>query len=152
MVQHLHKTDGCEGWLFGRRSARSSSVLSATLLSAILAIGLPTAGARAQAVQFDERSIIFETNFTDCDVGVQIFFDGEGWKRVNLRDPNYQVILLVAAKLGLNRQGLTEGFFESEEPVIEELADLPGSDCDEPEDNFDDLLARFPEGRYVFVG
>ena len=127
------------------------ALATAVVVGAGLTLGLPASDAKAQAEELDEASFVFETNATDCDVGIQIFFDSEGWRRFSLKDPNRVTIYEVWARAGLQQQGLTEQFMESEEPVIDELAALD-PDCDEGEASFDDLFDRFPEGTYRFRG
>jgi hypothetical protein len=127
------------------------ALATALIMGAGLTLGLPASDAKAQAEELDDASIIWETNATDCDVGIQIFLDGEGWRKVNVKDPNFLTIYEAFARGGLRQQGLTEHFMESEEPVIDELAALD-PDCDEGEASFDDLFDRFPEGTYRFRG
>ena len=83
--------------------------------------------------------MIIEFNSTDEDVGIQVFLDGEAWHRLQIVAPNGREILDVKAKGTLKELGLTELFFESEEPSLE---DLP----------LEDFLALFPEGEYRFFG
>jgi hypothetical protein len=128
------------------------------LPTAVLATGL-TVGAFAPAVYaageipFSEVSIIIETNATDCDVGLQIFFDAEAWRKVRVEKPNGTAILEVAAKGSLFGFGLTEQFNETDEPVMEELVEaFPELECDEPEFSLDELFWLFPKGNYEFEG
>jgi hypothetical protein len=65
--------------------------------------------------------------------------DGEPWKRVKVFDPNEHKILDITGKRSLRKQGLTELFFESSEPSLDEVS-------------LDEFLARFPEGEYEFKG
>jgi len=82
--------------------------------------------------------IIAELNATDEDVGLQIFFDGTGWIRLEVFDPDGFRIVDTSAGGGVQMQGITEFFFESAEPSLDELP-------------LDDFLARFPEGLYTFA-
>jgi len=91
------------------------------------------------AIPFSKTKIIIEVNATDRDAGIQISVDAMGWKRLEVFDPNGQKILDVGASGSVEKQGVTEFFFESEEPSLE---DVP----------LDELFARFPEGNYTFVG
>jgi hypothetical protein len=93
----------------------------------------------AQDAEFDEADVFAELNDTDGDLGLHALIDGEAWRRLSVTDPNGRQILLVRAQRRLARQGLTELFFESDEPEFEELS---------PEQFFD----RFPEGRYAISG
>ncbi len=91
------------------------------------------------AVELDDTAIRIEINSTDGDAGIQIFLDGEGWNRMTVSDPSGTQHLELAAQSGIGAQGLTEFFFESAEPSFD----------DQP---LSELLARFPEGEYTFVG
>ena len=97
-----------------------------------------TAGAEANAAAtgtpFADAELFFELNSTDNDLGLQLFLDAPGWKRVRLLDPQLTEIALFAASGRLGRLGITELRFESEEPSPEEV------------------LALFPEGKYRFRG
>ena len=83
-------------------------------------------------VPFSEVRIILETNATDCDTGIQLFFDGDPWRYAEIEDPNERRVLRVAARGRLKGFGLTEQFNESNEPVMEELvAANPLGDCED---------------------
>jgi hypothetical protein len=88
---------------------------------------------------FDEAEVFVELNDTDGDVGIHAFVDGDGWEMLEIVDPNGRRLLFVRPRGQLARQGLTELFFESEEPNFDELP---------PEEFFD----RFPEGEYQITG
>ncbi len=90
-------------------------------------------------IPFDEANIFLELNDTDGDLGIHALVDGEAWKRLEIEDPNELEILIVRAISSLRQQGLTELFFESEEPSFDELS---------PEE----FLLRFPEGKYEIEG
>lgn len=85
-----------------------------------------------------DAKIIIELNATDEDAGLQIFFDGPGWKWLEVFDPNGEMIFNVTSSGGVLEQGVTELFFESEEPSLDELP-------------LDEFFDRFPEGQYTFV-
>ncbi len=89
--------------------------------------------------ELDEARILIEINSTDGDAGIQIFLDGQGWNRMTVIDPGGTQHLELAAQSGIGAQGLTEFFFESAEPSFDEQP-------------LAELLARFPEGEYTFVG
>lgn len=86
-----------------------------------------------------EAKIIFETNFTDEDTGIQIFTDGDPWKRVWIIDPNGNLIFSLMAWGNLKNFGLTELFSESNEPNWEEEMSLS------------EIVALFPPGYYKFI-
>jgi Fibronectin type III domain len=112
------------------------------LIAAWIAVSAPQLLAdvkSAETIDFSDAKMIIEFNSTDEDIGVQVFLDAEGWKRVSIQKPNGDTIFEVAASKSLKSQGLTELFFESEEPGLDEI----------PLSTF---LARFPEGEYKFFG
>ena len=83
---------------------------------------------------FADAQLFLEFNSTDNDLGLQLFLDADGWKRVRVLDPRRNDLLLFAASGRLARLGITELRFESEEP--------------EP----DEVFALFPPGEYRFRG
>lgn len=90
-------------------------------------------------IPFEDAKIIIELNATDEDVGVQILLDGERWEQVEVVNPDGQQIFQSHGRGSVGEIGVTELFFESEEPS---LAELP----------LDEFLALFPEGEYQFRG
>ena len=92
------------------------------------------ADATGASVPFDDAELFFELNSTDNDLGLQLFLDSEGWKRVRVLDPGRNEIVLMQAEGKLARLGITELRFESAEPSPEEV------------------LALFPPGEYRFRG
>src|SRR3972149_5649703 len=97
-----------------------------------------SSGAGAK-IPFSDARILIELNATDEDVGIQVFLDAEGWKKVSIVSPDGRTILEVLSSGKLRKQGLTELFFESEEPSLD---DVPLSE----------FLARFPGGGPQVVG
>ena len=91
------------------------------------------------AIPFSQTKIIIETNATAGDAGIQIFLDATGWNRLEVFDPNGVKIFDVRANGSVGMTGVTELFFESAEPSFQELP-------------LDQLLARFPPGKYTFKG
>ncbi|MGH7579585.1 MAG: hypothetical protein ACREM9_05390 [Gemmatimonadales bacterium] len=92
------------------------------------------AAASGPAAPFADAALFFELNSTDDDLGLQLFLDADGWKRVRLLDPGRNQIVLMEAAGKLARLGITELRFESAEPSPEEV------------------LALFPPGEYRFRG
>jgi hypothetical protein len=88
---------------------------------------------------FEDVDFFIEINSTDGDAGVQLNLDGEGWKKLKIEGPGGRTLLRVKAKQSIEKQGLTEFFFESAEPSFE----------DQPLKEF---LELFPEGWYTFEG
>jgi hypothetical protein len=104
---------------------------------------IAVAGWTGQALAADEQALaeaklIIEHNATDLDTGFQGFIDGEGWQRLAISGPKGEVFAFEAAE-ALTGMGLTELFFETVEPLNE---DVP----------LDQLLPRLHEGRYGFAG
>ena len=130
---------GPRGQAFDQRAIASASWRTA-LLAGLLLAGTPAQEARSQdgEIPFDVASVFFELNDTDGDLGIHALIDGEPWKLLEIEGPNERVMLFVRGTGRLARQGLTELFFESEEPSFDEL---------DPERFF----RRFPEGRYRLV-
>ena len=112
--------------------------LLAVLLVSTVLLAMGAAAPQVWAEQFEDAKIIFETNFSDEDTGIQIFLDGGPWKEVEIVGPNGQ-ILEIEAEGRLRNFGLTEAFFESNEPNWDEVP-------------LADVLARFPQGNYRFKG
>lgn len=80
--------------------------------------------ANGQEEPFDQAQIFFEFNSTDNDLGVQVKLDGEAWKRLRIFGPGDRRILNLSVDGRLGKLGLTELFFESDEPSPEEVLDL----------------------------
>ena len=92
-----------------------------------------------EEIPFDEAEIFFELNNTDGDLGIHAKVDGDAWKRLEIEDKYERRMLLIRVIGRLRQQGLTELFFESDEPTFDELS---------PEEFF----MRFPEGEYEIEG
>jgi hypothetical protein len=105
-------------------------------LAGVLALA-PAHASRAQG--FEEARIYIEYNATANDLGFHVSLDGEDWKTLKILDPGGRSIFEVTGKAAYKDLGMTELFFEGAEP---NLADVP----------LDELLARFPEGSYRFIG
>jgi hypothetical protein len=98
-----------------------------------------TSEAASQPVRLAAATLIVEVNATDGDAGLQFFLDGDPWRSMTISDPTGRVILDVDAEGRLRNWGLTELFSESNEPPFSEVP-------------LAEFKARFPEGRYAFVG
>jgi Fibronectin type III domain len=116
---------------------------SLPLAAAALFLALTASGAWATAAEaripLSEARIIVELNASDQDVGVQVFLDGEAWRSMKIFDPKGRKLVDVFSKGTVGALGLTELFFESEEPSLDELP-------------LDEFLELFPAGEYIFVG
>lgn len=118
--------------------------VAAAALGLGLAAGLPAASVKAQEdedeLELDEAFIYLELNAFDQDLGIHGKLDGEAWKLMTIQAPDGRRIMLVRAGGGLREQGLTELFFESDEPEIP------------VEITVAEVLDRAPEGEYEFEG
>jgi hypothetical protein len=85
-----------------------------------------------------DAKLNIEHNATAGDTGFQGFIDSEGWRRLDVRGPQGQV-LAFEGRGSLAKLGLTELFFETVEP---ENADVP----------IEAMLAKLPEGKYTISG
>lgn len=97
------------------------------------------ASSPAAAIEFDEADIFFELNATDRDVGVHVSLDAESWKELRIDGPGAKRIAEVSPRGNLGKVGLTELFFEGEEPSLVEVP-------------FWRFLQMVPAGTYTFLG
>jgi len=94
---------------------------------------------RGQVVKIADARLKFEINATDLDGGIQVFLDADQWKRMSIFDPDGRRIFTTITDGVMAKQGGTELFLESAEPSFD---DMP----------LDQLLERWPAGRYAFRG
>lgn len=94
-------------------------------------------------IELEEVKFIFEVNNTDGDIGVQLKFDGEPWDSIKGFTPDGKLLFDIKGNNSLKDLGLTENFFESEEPVFR------GPDADITIEEIQDM---FPEGEYELSG
>lgn len=120
------------------------------VVTPLLCLVLSAASAPGMAQeQFDEVEVLIEINATDGDIGFHVLLDADAWRKVTIQDPSGKRIFKEKATGALAEQGLTENFFESDEPL-----------CDpalvEEEDDVVVTLAEFQErfsaGFYIFTG
>ena len=90
-------------------------------------------------VAIASAKLIVEYNATDDDVGVHGAFDDDGWSKLCVYDPDGHPVLKVGPQSQLKDLTMAGIFFESREPPIDEFS-------------FEDLKAKFPEGRYKVRG
>jgi hypothetical protein len=122
-----------------RRLVPAVLVALVSLAGIVAAGSSPSARARTKTIRLDEATMIVEVNATDGDAGLQVFLDGEPWRRMIITAPGGREIAAVKTKSRLRNYGLTELFSESSEPSFKEF----------PLKQFKKL---FPEGRYRFAG
>jgi hypothetical protein len=96
-------------------------------------------GLSEEELEFDEAQLYFELNHTDGDLGIHGLIDGEAWKSLEIEGPGEKQLMNVWIRNNLRQQGMTEIFFESDEPSFDEL----------PPAQF---FKRFPEGIYEIEG
>ena len=124
------------------------------LAGAALALAAIPASA-AETEQFKITNIHFETNASACDMGIQMSFDTDGVSDLAVKDPNGQVVFESGAVGGpAVTHDITEGFQERVEPQVIDLRRALGCEreADEPQVWLSDLLAAWPEGKYLFRG
>lgn len=107
----------------------------------LMALGLVLASTTARSDD-DELTLaslkfFIEFNETDEDIGVQTSLGGEPYKRLRAFDPDEKRILDLRPRRNLKLQGLSDFFFESAEPSLDEFS-------------MEEFLNRFPEGVYEF--
>lgn len=117
------------------------------ILGGALALMTMTSVASAEAesrrweppIPFSAAKILIELNATAQDAGIQMLIDGEGWRQVQVYSPAGEKLLDVRPRGSVGVIGITELFFESAEPSLQ---DLP----------LEELLEMFPEGEYWVFG
>jgi hypothetical protein len=128
-------------WIRRAFTHRRSLVVATTAVAAIAGV-TAFVGATSHGggrLTLEDARMIIEFNSTANDIGIQMFIDGEPWKKLRVFDPNGKKILDIEGKKSLKSQGLTELFFESSEPSLDEFS-------------LEQFLHRFPEGVYEFEG
>ena len=96
--------------------------------------------ADAVTIPFSASEIRIEVNSTDGDAGLQIFLDGEPWRRARVKGPDNKTVFSVTNIGKLKMLGSTELFMESNEPNFVEDMSLP------------EILEFLPVGVYEFKG
>ncbi len=93
-----------------------------------------------EEIPFDEASIFLELNHTDGDLGIHALIDGDAWKLLQIESPDEKEKLRVVTRGSLKRHGLTELFFESDEPKFHDELEV------------DEFFDRFPDGVWEISG
>lgn len=88
-------------------------------------------------LELETLKLFIEFNETDEDVGVQCVLGGEPYKSLKVFAPDGKRILDLRPRRSLRRQGMSDFFFESAEPALDEVS-------------MEDFLDRFPAGIYEF--
>ena len=122
-----------------------AGVLTSALAGATAAVA---EGPRGDLGEFDEFDPIVEINATDGDVGFHMLLDGDAWRSATVFDPGWRRVVTGVAAGGLRKQGITELFLESAEPLC-------WNDPEEPDAEVVtvvDFLKRFRAGTYTAFG
>jgi hypothetical protein len=102
--------------------------------------GDATRAAKAKPLKYAAADLFIETNATDGDIGLQLFMDAEPWDSFKLYDPNGRKLIQRSTTEGrLKGWGLTEYFFETDEPSFDEVP-------------IREFKKQFPAGTYTFRG
>jgi hypothetical protein len=108
--------------------------------AAIAATGGGPGAADKKPLKYAAADLFIETNATDGDIGLQLFMDAEAWDSFKLFDPDGRELIQKASTAGrLEGWGLTEYFFETEEPSFDEVS-------------IKQFKKQFPAGTYTFRG
>ena len=109
------------------------------LAAAQVSLGQENGDDEEEELEFEEAALFLELNNTDGDLGLQGFLEGDAWKSLEIEGPGETQLMNIWLRNGLRRQGLSEFFFESDEPGFDELT--PAA-----------FLRRFPQGIYEIEG
>lgn len=115
-------------------------LFAATLVPLAFAIASPATWADdddEDELTLETLKFFIEFNETDEDIGVQSVLGGEPYKKLDAYAPDGDKILSLRPKNGLKMQGMSDFFFESAEPTLDEFS-------------MAEFLDRFPEGEYEF--
>lgn len=105
----------------------------------ILALAALALSTNAHGAKLEESRIYIEYNSSANDLGFEVALDGEDWKTLKIVNPAGATIFEVTGRGPYAQLGLTELSFEGAEPTLDEVP-------------LAELLAKFPAGRYRFVG
>lgn len=116
-----------------------SKLVRLTAIAAMASISAMLGGANAQ-IEFSKHDIYFELNATDGDVGLHGILDGDSraWAKITGPGGTFDVIRAISNQ-DSPEFGMTELFFESNEPPLSERS-------------FQELITLFPPGTYRFAG
>ena len=140
------------------RSIRLLAVFLVPAVALILGTAAPQALARGWTVEeceegLDESAVFFEFNSTDCDVGIQFFWDGEPWKWMIVKDKHGRAVLDVFPLRNVRAVGLTEGRFEGNEPrLLEDEEDECNIEDGDVLNAIHDFIRQYKRGEYTFKG
>jgi hypothetical protein len=124
----------------------NKAVMKYIFLFVFFALVLPFLALKSLAkdiIELDEARFIFEVNNTDGDIGVQLILDSEPFDSIKGFTPDGKLFFEMKGKNSLKDLGITENFFESNEPLFR------GPDA---EITIEEILDMFPEGEYELQG
>jgi hypothetical protein len=143
----MRSIKGFSGFAAKGAGARGNLLFSVLFLTAVILLGMTAFGPvraagknKVEEIPFGAAQIRIEVNSTDGDAGLQIFLDGEAWKKIRIEDPNGKLVFAVDNFGRLRKLGSTELFMESNEPDFQEDMSLPA------------ILKLLPAGVYDFEG
>ncbi|MGQ0734634.1 MAG: hypothetical protein ACT4QD_13385 [Acidobacteriota bacterium] len=123
-----------------RRYLSPLPLLAVALIAPHVAVPAATMTVQSDRIEpFSEAALFIELNHTDGDLGIHASIDGGPWTALQIMSGTGRELLEIASRGRLQRQGLTQLFFESAEPSFDELDPM-------------DFFNRFPEGAYVITG
>ncbi|HET6628837.1 MAG TPA: hypothetical protein VFG91_03585 [Woeseiaceae bacterium] len=126
---------------------KTYSTVPIQCVASVLALG--AAHIASAQEPFSETRVLVEINATDGDIGFHALLDADAWHKVTIDDPSGTGLFRAKAKGSLADQGLTENFFESDEPLCSpELVEEEG----ELVVTLAEFQERFPAGEYIFTG
>ncbi|MEQ8859781.1 MAG: hypothetical protein RIC56_14145 [Pseudomonadales bacterium] len=132
-----------------RESTRTISLWKVAAVVPLLGAAEVSAGGHSIEVgEFSEFDPIVEINATDGDVGFHMLLDGDPWRIARVYDPKGRRLISGYAAGPLRRQGITEFFLESAEPLC----------WDDPEEEDErivtvsEFIKRFRAGEYKAFG
>jgi hypothetical protein len=97
----------------------------------------PRAEHAGHEIELETLKFFIEFNETDEDVGVQCVLGGEAYVVLRAFEPDGRRIVDLRPRASLRQQGMSDFFFESAEPTLDEVS-------------MAEFLDRFPEGEYEF--
>jgi hypothetical protein len=107
------------------------------LLEDLIEAAEAPAGPRGSDLELETLKFFIEFNETDEDVGVQCVLGGEPYKSIKAYGPDDKKILDLKPRRALKKQGMSDFFFESAEPSLDDFS-------------MQAFLKRFPPGKYEF--
>src|SRR5574341_129482 len=98
-------------------SLRGLALLAVVILPACGGGSDSPAASTLPSVNFSDAKLLIEHNATDEDTGFQAFVDGQAWRELRITRPDGQQVLQITSQGSLGTLGLTELFFETQEPA-----------------------------------